>query len=172
MPIFAPFNYGSGYIWGGELALAWRGARLAAYINLTVGENWQKGVDTGQFNFDPDELAFIDTHSIPLDHQPLCGVTVGFSYRLGAYRFGSDALYSSGLRGGFADQTQLPPVVQINGFVEREFILPGVGRLTNRITVLNLADRINLIRPAEGIGIFQSAYGPRFTVLDTLSLAF
>jgi hypothetical protein len=29
-----------------------------------------------------------------------------------------------------------------------------------------------LIRPAEGIGIFQSAYGPRFTVLNTLTMSF
>ena len=39
--------------------------------------------------------------------------------------------------------------------------------MIDRLTVLNLLDRVNLIRPAEGIGIFQSAYGPRFTVLDT-----
>jgi hypothetical protein len=31
---------------------------------------------------------------------------------------------------------------------------------------------VNLIRPAEGIGIFQSAYGPRFTVLDQIIVAF
>jgi hypothetical protein len=40
------------------------------------------------------------------------------------------------------------------------------------LTVLNVLDRVNLIRPAEGIGIFQSAYGPRLTVLNTLTIPF
>jgi hypothetical protein len=55
---------------------------------------------------------------------------------------------------------------------ERSWRVPGVGTLTNRIAVLNVLDRINLIRPAEGIGIFQSAYGPRRTLYDTLTLHF
>jgi hypothetical protein len=33
-------------------------------------------------------------------------------------------------------------------------------------------DRVNLIRPAEGIGIFQSAYGPRLTFYDMVTLRF
>jgi len=44
--------------------------------------------------------------------------------------------------------------------------------LTNTIAVLNALDRVNLIRPADGIGIFQSAYGPRRTLYDTLTLHF
>jgi len=31
--------------------------------------------------------------------------------------------------------------------------------VVDRVTILNLFDRVNLIRPSEGIGIFQSAYG-------------
>jgi hypothetical protein len=44
--------------------------------------------------------------------------------------------------------------------------------VTDRLTVLNVLDRVNLIRPPEGIGIFQSAYGPRLTVLNTLTIPF
>lgn len=50
--------------------------------------------------------------------------------------------------------------------------VPGVGTVSDRLTVLNLLDRVDLIRPSEGIGIFQSSYGPRFTVLNTLSVTF
>jgi hypothetical protein len=99
-------------------------------------------------------------------------VSAGANYRLDQYTFGMDLIYSSGLRGGFADEEQLPNVVQLNASVERGFNIPGVGRLIDRLTLVNLADRTNLIRPAEGIGIFQSAYGPRFTVQDSLTLAF
>jgi hypothetical protein len=172
VPIFAPFNYGRGYIWGAEFAARYRDGAGSAYVNLTLGRNIQKGVDTGQFNFDPDELAYIDSHPIVLDHQPLVGVSFGANRSFGPWTVSLDGVYSSGLTGGFADLVALPQVLQINGSVERSFRIAGVGRVTDRITVLNLADRTNLIRPAEGIGIFQSAYGPRLTVLDTLTLSF
>ena len=172
VPIFAPFNYDHGHAWGSELAIKYQAPRLSAYVNVTVGQNWQKGVATGQFNFEPTELAFIDANGLLLDHQPLVGVSAGGAWRVRSFKFSLDAIYSSGLRGGFADQTQLPAVVQVNGAIEHTFHIPGLGALTDRLAVVNLFDRINLIRPAEGIGIFQAAYGPRFTVTDSLTVAF
>ena len=172
VPIFAPFNYNWGYIWGSELAAKFKANHFSAYGNLTVGMNIQRGVDTGQFNFDPDELAYIISHNIVLDHQPRYGASAGASYRWQAWSLNLDGIYSSGLRAGFADLERLPDVVQLNLSVERSFTIAGLGVLTNRISVLNLLDRVNLIRPAEGIGIFQSAYGPRLTAFDTLSLHF
>ncbi|HEY8051744.1 MAG TPA: TonB-dependent receptor, partial [Steroidobacteraceae bacterium] len=172
VPIFAPFNYGRGHMWGSELAAHYHAEGLSAYANLTVGRNWQQGVATGQFNFPPDELAYIDSHSIVLDHQPLYGAAAGASWHAGSYTISADGLFSSGLRAGFADTEQLPHVIQLNLSAERSFEVPGVGQLTNRLAVLNLFDRVNLIRPADGIGIFQSAYGPRLTFYDTLTLSF
>jgi outer membrane receptor protein involved in Fe transport len=172
VPIFAPFNYGRGYLWGAEIAAKYRSSSLSAYANLTIGRNWQRGVVTGQFNFPDDELAYINSHDIVLDHQPLYGASAGATYRLREYSISADAIYSSGLRAGFADLEQLPPVVQVNVGLERSFRIAGLGVLTNRISVLNLFDRVNLIRPAEGIGIFQSAYGPRRTLFGTMTLHF
>jgi hypothetical protein len=127
-------------------------------------------VATGQFNFDPDELGYINRHYIVLDHQPLYGASGGASYRWGPYAFSFDTLYSSGLRGGFADLWSLPHVIQVNLSGQRTFHVPYIGEVTDRITLLNIFDRTNLIRPAEGIGIFQAAYGPRITVYDTLTI--
>jgi hypothetical protein len=172
VPIFAPFNYDWGYIWGTELATKYRGDHLSAYGNVTIGLNRQSGVQTGQFNFDPDELAYIDSHYITLDHQPRYGASGGVSYQWGAYAFNLDGLYSSGLRGGFADLERLPSVTQFNFSAQYSLPITGLGVLTNRVALLNLLDRVNLIRPAEGIGIFQSAYGPRFTIFDSISLHF
>ena len=172
VPIFAPFNYDRGYIWGSEIAAKYRANHFTAYGNLTVGMNTQRGVATGQFNFDPDELAYIDSHNIVLDHQPRYGASAGASYRWQAWSLNLDGIYSSGLRAGFADLERLPAVLQLNLSLERSFTIAGLGVLTNRISVLNLLDRVNLIRPAEGIGIFQSAYGPRVTAFDTLALHF
>jgi len=172
VPIFAPFNYNNGHIWGSEFAIDYKGDHLSAYANLTLGENFQSGVDTGQFNFDPDELAFIKTHTIPLDHQPLASISTGATYAWRAWSVSIDGVYSSGLRGGFADQTQLPMVIQVNASLQRAFEVPLIGRVVDRLTILNLFNRVNLIRPSEGIGIFQSAYGPRFTIMDSLTIPF
>ena len=130
----------------------------------------QKGVATGQFNFDSVELNYINHNHIVLDHQPMYGASGGATYRWKPYSFSLAAIYSSGLRGGFADLESLPHVVQVDLSALRSFRVPGFGEVTDRITLLNIFDRTNLIRPSEGIGIFQSAYGPRITVYDTLTI--
>lgn len=172
VPIFAPFNYDHGYIWGSEFAAKYRGDDLSAYANLTVGKAMEKGVATGQFNFDPAELSYINQHYIVLDHQPLIGVSAGAAYHFDPYTVSLDMIYSSGLRAGFADLEKLPTVVQVNASIQRAFQIPGIGRVTDRITVLNLFDRVNLIRPSEGIGIFEPAYGPRISLLNTITVPF
>jgi hypothetical protein len=170
VPIFAPFNYWHGYIWGTETAVTYTAGDFSIHASTTIGRNMQKGVATGQFNFDPDELAFIDRHYIVLDHQPLYGASGGATYRWKSYLFSIDALYGSGLRGGFADQQHLPNVVQLDLAAQKSFHVPWIGLVSDRITLLNILDRTNLIRPPEGIGIFQAAYGPRITVYDTLTI--
>lgn len=172
VPIFAPFNYDHGAIWGSESAVTYKDDKFSAYGSATIGRNLETGVVTGQFNFSPAELAYIDNHYIVLDHQPLYGASAGASYKWQRLTFSLDGIYSSGLRAGFADLEPLPTVVQLNAGVQGDFHVPVIGKVTDRLTVLNLLDRVNLIRPAEGIGIFQSAYGPRFTVLNTLTIPF
>jgi len=53
---------------------------------------------------------------------------------------------------------------------ERKFELPGIGELKDRVALINIFDRTNLIRPATGIGVFQAGYGPRITVYDALTI--
>jgi outer membrane receptor protein involved in Fe transport len=172
VPIFAPFNYDHGFIWGSDASIAYKGEKFSAYANATLGRNLQKGVVTGQFNFPADELAFIDEHHIVLDHQPLIGASAGASYKLAGFTFTLDSIYSSGLRAGFANLEKLPDVIQLNAGVERDIEIPGIGKIIDRLTALNLLNRINLIRPAEGIGIFQAAYSPRLTLLNTVTIPF
>ena len=170
VPIFAPFNYKHGYIWGTETAVTYNVGNLSMHASTTIGRNMQKGVATGQFNFDPAELGYINRHYIVLDHQPLYGASGGASYRWKSYLLSVDALYSSGLRAGFADLQSLPNVVQVDLAGQKTFQVPHLGEVSDRITLLNICDRTNLIRPPEGIGIFQAAYGPRITVYDTLTI--
>jgi outer membrane cobalamin receptor len=172
VPIFAPFNYDHGYIWGAEVAIDYRTSNFSAYGNVTVGRNIEKGVATGQFNFDaPGELAYIDSHYVVLDHQPLLGISTGATYDWKPYKFSVDTIYNTGLRTGFANLQPLPNVFQVNAGIERSFEIAGY-QLSNRLTLLNIFDRINLIRPSGGLGVFQSAYGPRFTIFDAVTISF
>ena len=91
------------------------------------------------------------------------------AYRWKEYQFTFDGLFSSGLRGGFANETQLPKVRQFNVSGARDFDVPVLGKVTNRVVLLNMFDRTNLIRPANGIGVAQAAYGPRITVYNALT---
>jgi hypothetical protein len=152
------------------LAVHYNIQHLVAQANLTVGKNWQQGVVTGQFNFPADELAYINAHSILLDHQPVRGASAGLSYERQPYVLSGDAMYSSGLSTGFADTQTLPQVVQINADAQRAVSIPGLRPLSLRLSVLNVLDRVNEIRSAEGIGIFQAAYGPRRTVYGAVSM--
>jgi outer membrane receptor protein involved in Fe transport len=170
VPIDAPFNYVRGYGGGTEESLTYNLEKLALRVNLFVAREEDIGVASGQYNFPPDELSYIDRHYIVLDHTPLVGASGGAAYRWRDYQFTFDGLFSSGLRGGFANQTQLPKVWQFNLSGARDFMVPGLGKFTNRIVVLNIFDRTNLIRPANGIGVFQAAYGPRITVYDALTI--
>jgi hypothetical protein len=170
VPIFSPFNFVTGHMWGTESSVSYNTENLSVRLNLTIGRSVQKGVATGQFNFDLAELNYINSHYIVLDHEPLYGASGGIAYRWRGYNFGLDGIYSSGLRAGFADTEQLPQVWQWNLSVTRSFLAPVLGQVTQRLVLINIFDRTNLIRPAEGIGIFQAAYGPRIAVYDEMTV--
>ena len=170
VPIDAPLNYKRGYGGGVENTLTYNLPNLSLRLNVFVSREEDIGVATGQYNFDPVELAYLNGHYFVLDHTPLVGGSGGVAYRWRDYLFTFDGLFSSGLRGGFANQEQLPKVWQFNLSASRFFHIPKLGQVENRIILLNMFDRTNLIRPAEGIGVFQAAYGPRITVYDALTL--
>jgi len=128
------------------------------------------GVDTGQFNFDPAELAYMDSHYFVLDHTALFTISGGLAYRWRDWLFSMDNLFNTGLRAGFANTEGLPNVWQVNLSAARQLSVPWLGHITDRVTLLNIFDRTNLIRPASGIGVFQSAYAPRITVYNTLTI--
>jgi outer membrane receptor protein involved in Fe transport len=170
VPIDAPFNYVRGWGAGNENSLTWNLDNFSARANLFVAREEDIGVASGQYNFPLDELSSIGRHYIVLDHSPLVGASGGLAYRWHDYQFTFDGLFSSGLRGVYANQTALPKVWQFNMSAARDFAIPRLGKFTNRIVLLNIFDRTNLIRPANGIGVFQAAYGPRITVYDALTL--
>jgi outer membrane receptor protein involved in Fe transport len=170
VPIEAPLNYSRGYGWGTENSISYNSEHLSARFNFTVAREEDIGVDTAQFNFDPAELAYMDSHYFVLDHTALFTISSGIAYRWHDWLFAMDTLFNTGLRAGFANTEGLPNVWQVNFSVARQLAVPWLGQITDRVMLLNIFDRTNLIRPPSGIGVFQSAYGPRITVYDALTI--
>jgi hypothetical protein len=94
----------------------------------------------------------------------------GIAYRWRDWLFALDTLFDTGLRAGFANTEGLPNVWQVNLSAAKQLNIPWFGQITDRVMLLNIFDRTNLIRPPNGIGVFQSAYGPRITVYNALTI--
>jgi outer membrane receptor protein involved in Fe transport len=159
--IFSTFNYERGKIYGTELSATYRDGAFGAYGNLTFSRAMGKTVETGQFNFDPDELAYIQDNWVHLDHDQTVAASGGVSYKLGQTTLSADAIYGSGLRRGFANSEHLPGYTQVNLGVVHSAMLPTVGRLDLRLAVVNLFDKSYEIRDGSGIGVGAPQWGPR-----------
>jgi outer membrane receptor protein involved in Fe transport len=172
--IYSAFNYARGRVYGIEFSTAYRSGPLNAYANLALARAWGKQVETGQFNFDPDELDYIANHWVHLDHDQATSVSAGLSYKWqGGLTTTTDLLYGSGLRNGFANSTHLPAYTQVNAAASEALDLgSGVGKLELRLSVINAFDRVYQIRDGSGIGVGAPQYGPRRTVIVGVSKSF
>ncbi len=171
--IYSAFNFAQGRIFGLDFSGSYKDDRLSAYANLSLSSAKGKGIETGQFNFDADALAYIQNNWVHLDHEQKVAASIGISYRLGdRTQVGSDLLYGSGLRRGFANTETLPGFVQVNASVSHSFDVDGFGRFDLRLSALNLFDRSDELRDGSGIGVGAPQFAPRRTVYLALSTPF
>ena len=159
--ILSAFNYAEGRICGVELTTSYHTEHLSTCTNLAYSSAKGREVVTGQFNFDPDELDYIATHWVHLDHEQRWAGSAGISYRWAAATFSADAVYGSGLRRGFANTDNLPSYLQINLAVGHDFNVPGFGKLNGRLSLVNGLDRSYQLRDGSGIGVGAPQFGPR-----------
>ena len=161
--ILTPFDYAQGRQYGAELSATYRHGPLTAYGNFAANLAEGRDIVSSQFSFQPDDLAFIGSHFIHLDHDQTYSASAGVSYRIGETRLSADLLYGSGLRadGDFPNSHSLPDYVQVNLGVGRTFDLPAVGALALRIDVVNAFDEKYEIRDGTGVGVGAPQFGPR-----------
>ena len=159
--IFSPFNYDEGRVRGVEFSSNYTSGSLSAYLNVSWNRAMGKEVVTGQYNFEQEELDYIATHWVHLDHDQRLTGSGGVSYTWNGTRFGADFLYGSGLRADFANTAHLPAYYQINLSASRDFELPAFGKTNIRLAVINATDQIYQIRDGSGIGVGAPQYGPR-----------
>lgn len=170
--LYSAFNYNRGKVYGIEGSANYRKNNFGAYANVAISRAQGKGVETGQFNFDDAELAYINSHWVNLDHDQRVTVSGGVSYLYQGTTLTANALFGTGLRRGFANTETMPTYLQVNVGAAHDFELPMVGKLKTRFSVLNLFDRSYEMRDGTGIGVGAPQFAPRRTFLLAVSKPF
>jgi outer membrane receptor protein involved in Fe transport len=170
--LYSAFNFERGRIYGLEGSANYRNGNFGAYLNVAVSRAQGKGIETGQFNFDAEELAYINNHWVNLDHDQRLTASAGVSYLYAGTTYMTDVLFGTGLRNGFANTDRLPAYWQMNVGAARDFNLPMLGKFKTRLTVLNVFDRSYQLRDGTGIGVGAPQFAPRRTFLLSVSKPF
>jgi outer membrane receptor for ferrienterochelin and colicins len=167
--ILTPFNYAYGKQYGVELTSSFTSEDFSAYLNLAWQSARGKDIDSAQFNFGADDLAYIAQHYIHLDHEQRVTASGGASYLWGHTRFSADFLVGSGLRADLAlpdgssipNGAHLPYYEQVNLGASHVFHLGNAGTLTTRLDAINVFDKRYEIRDGTGVGVGAPQFGPR-----------
>jgi outer membrane receptor for Fe3+-dicitrate len=182
--ILTPFNYRYGKQYGAEFTVNYTAQALTAYLNLAAQSAKGKQIDSAQFNFAAEDLAYIANNTIHLDHEQQLTASGGVSVLWHDTRFSADMLVGSGLRAdldlppgqttpyggtGIPNGAHLPYYTQINGGITHIFQIRGAGTLTARFDVINVFDREYQIRNGTGVGVGAPQFGPRRGVFFGLS---
>ncbi len=174
--ILTPFNYHVGYNKGVELTTTYDNGPFSYYGNLAIAQQKAEGINSAEFNFSPDDLAFIANNKINTDHSQLVTATAGISYLWQGTRFGVDVIAGTGLRTTRSDGTPnggtVPSFEQVNLGISHRFAEAPGGPITVRLDVINLLDEVYVLRSGTGIGEFAPQFGPRRTVFAGLRKEF
>jgi outer membrane receptor protein involved in Fe transport len=167
--ILTPFNYRFGKIAGLEFTANYAIRGFSTYASLAFQSAKGKDVESSQFNFTQQQLAYIADNYIHLDHEERVSASGGASYLWHDTRLSADMIFGTGLRqdlvlaDGFnipnGDHT--PSYVQVNLGASHAFRFNDSGALTVRFDVINLFDKVYEIRSGTGIGVFAPQYGAR-----------
>jgi outer membrane receptor protein involved in Fe transport len=152
-----------------ELTSSFTAQDLTAYLNLAWQSARGKDIDSAQFNFSADDLAYIAEHYIHLDHEQRVTASGGVSYLWDHTRFSADFLVGSGLRadedlpdgGSIPNGAHLPYYTQINLGTSHIFHFTDTSTLTARFDILNVLDKRYEIRDGTGVGVGAPQFGPR-----------
>lgn len=174
--ILAAFNYRKGTQQGVELTGSYDRGPWSIYGNVALSRAVGKDIVSSQFNFQPDELAYIANNYIHLDHDQLWTGSGGVAYTANGdsqypTRLSVDAIVQSGLRASTAtvqNGVALPTYAAINLSVVQK-VAP---RTEVRLDVLNLADNTYQIRDGTGVGVGAPQFGIRRAFLAGLTQRF
>ena len=182
--ILTPFNYRHGQQYGAELTESYSRGHFAGYLNFSTQRARGKRIETAQFNFSADDLAYITDHYISLDHEQQYTGSAGVSYEWRHTTFSTDMLYGSGLRANLLlpdgssipNGAHLPYYRQVNLGVSHAFTSWGLAEgddyPTLRLDVTNVFDTVYEIRNGTGVGVGAPQFGPRRGFFVGISVPF
>jgi outer membrane receptor protein involved in Fe transport len=171
--ILSPYNYKEGTVEGAEISSTYRQGPISLFGNFSWVLTNAHGIDTQQFEFDPDELAYISAHNVHLDHESEYTISAGASYNLTRNDMVYvDFLFGSGLRAGFANLDKEPVYYPVNVGYQHIFHLANSSQVKFRFDVINIFDETYQLRDGSGLGVEAPQYGQRLTFLAGVSYAF
>lgn len=162
--ILSVFNYAKANIYGVEFTGSYNRGNWSAYGNLAIGRERATEVASQQFNFSPDDLAYIASNYIYTDHSQWVTASGGVSYNWHGTRLSADLIYGSGLRqdsGDVPNGGTVSPYTQVNFSVSHRFEAAPGGPIEISLNLINAFDEIYEIRSGSGVGVFAPQYGPR-----------
>ena len=174
--ILTAFNYENGLQEGIEFTGSYDRGPWSVYGNAAVSRAVGENIVSAQFNFQPDELAFIANNIIHLDHDQKWTGSGGIAYtanRDSQYptRLSVDAIVQSGLR---ASTPTVPNgiALAVYGAVNLSVVQKIASRTELRLDILNVGDDTYQIRNGTGVGVGAPQYGIRRTILAGLTQRF
>ena len=176
--LLTPFNYQKGLVDGVELTLSYEIGDWSFYGNLAASKAIGKDIISAQFNFQPDELAYIANHFIHLDHDQSFTGSAGIKYRFPKTRtlISTDLIAGSGLRatapGGIPNGISLHNYEQVNFSIVQPVETGIYKGLELRFDIINLFDAVYQIRNGTGVGVGAPQFGPRRTFLAGVTQRF
>ena len=174
--ILTPFNYRFGQIGGRRIHQQLFDSGLFVLRQLAVQSAKGKDVESSQFSFNAQQLAYIADNWIHLDHEERVSASSGVSYACLDTRLSLDVIFGTGLRDDLqlvAPSPEIPLGINIpngdhtpsyanfNFGATHAFHWGGPGPLTARFDVINLFDKQYQIRSGTGVGVFAPQWGAR-----------
>lgn len=177
--ILTSFNYASAIVKGVELSASYDDGPWSLFGNLAWSQAQGTDIHSAQFNFAPDELAFVHNNWIYLDHNQSWTGSAGAAYTFNrtsdwATRVSADLIYGNGLRKTVVtpnDQANAAYAV-LNLSAAQKLPIRGTRGATVRFDLLNALDSSYQLRDGSGVGVGAPQFGLRRTFLVSLTQKF
>jgi outer membrane receptor for ferrienterochelin and colicin len=166
------FNYQYGQVYGLEMTADYDHDGFSAYGNIALSRAEGRDIDSQQFQFAPDEMAYIKNHWIYLDHNQAVTASAGIAYTWRDTRVYADLLYGNGLRAGFANLQKLPPYYPLNLGATETIHLNQRDSFELRFDIVNVFDEVYELRSGTGVGVGAPQYGERRAFYGGVSFDF
>jgi outer membrane receptor protein involved in Fe transport len=170
--IEVPYNFNTASTYGVDFSVDYTHDGFSAYGNFSAADSWRKGIASGQFQVDADELAATNANDVRFDQNQFYTASAGASYEFMDTTVHMDAIYEDGIRSGFVGLNKVPPYFPVNLGVEHVFKLDHGQALTLRADILNIFDQGYVISDGSGIGEGAVKYGNRRSFFGGLSYSF